>query len=391
MRPTSLLLVLGLFLVGLAIAFVAGKDCIVASDDQDDTDAIVDAFEACKNGGRIIFEEGVTYHFNTPGTTLATLQDATVKIKGTIEFPENTDFQNVDYYMTVKGDNVVFHGTGDIDGNGQAYWNHPDDYDDRPYLIQFQLTNSEIYDLTFHDSPSHHIRLYKCSNLVITDIEISVTESRLEDDNTADNTDGINLGGSHDVQINDVTMNVFDDCVSFLGDTHDIVVDGLSCTNGHGASIGTLGDENDDKSVYNILVRNSEFYDCQYAARIKAYLVEDDNDGYVKNVTFSNILVDGATRVPICINQNKNQDDDGEPFKFLGAKFQHFTIQHMDADQDVITVWCYTDDSSNKCGKWEFSDINFPSNTDRVQCHEVRSSWLSGVECNEFDAPHPCD
>jgi len=159
------------------------------------------------------------------------------------------------------------------------------------------------------------------------------------------------------------------------------LVHNMKCTGGHGVSIGSLGSGNKNDVVSGVVVSDSTFTKTKYAARIKTYLVESGNTGYVENITYSGITVVSPTSSPICVTQhycnNGNCGTGTIPFKVLGATFEKFTFSGLSTSVDVVELYCQ---SNSNCGPFKFSGVTLPSGG-KVGCNDVSGSQISGLSC----------
>eukprot|EP01112_Ceratiomyxa_fruticulosa_P016796 TRINITY_DN5122_c0_g1_i1.p1 TRINITY_DN5122_c0_g1~~TRINITY_DN5122_c0_g1_i1.p1 ORF type:complete len:389 (+),score=74.85 TRINITY_DN5122_c0_g1_i1:228-1394(+) len=379
----QLFFILGALLVLSYISQSQGATCTVTNaGGGDDTNNIVTAFNNCKSNGVIIFSAGKTYHFNTPGTTLATLSGTTVSILGSIVFPASTSFSDVSYYMTFKGSNVVINGTGDLDGNGQVYWNAGKT--GGPKLVKFQLTgSSSITGISIHDSPAQHVSVNGCNGCVFRNLNVYITWSRIQSGKKASNTDGFDIGSSSNVQIINTKVDNGDDEVAINGGVYNLLISGMNCSNGHGISIGSLGKSNANDIVDGVVITNTSFYNTQHSVRIKTFLVSPGNTGYAQNITYSNLSFHGNTEEPICITQKYcNNDDCGNgtvAFNLKGATFSNFSFNGMNLKYDMVSIWCV---SNNNCGPWKFTGVTLPSSS-VVGCYDVSGTQISGLTCQQ--------
>ncbi|CAI7787711.1 unnamed protein product [Closterium sp. NIES-54] len=90
-----------------------------------------------------------------------------------------------------------------------------------------------------------------------------------------------------------------DDNVAINDGCHNMLIENLVCINGHGVSIGSLGEDQDTGCVSDVLVRNVSFTGSNNALRIKTY---QGGKGLVSNVTYRDIRVTDVTW-PIIIDQ----------------------------------------------------------------------------------------
>ena len=79
-------------------------------------------------------------------------------------------------------------------------------------------------------------------------------------------------------------MDTGDDNCAVKEGTRNVLVDTCDFRNGHGSSIGSLGEGGSYGEVSNIVMRNIVFNQTQNAARIKTW---QGGTGAVRNITYS--------------------------------------------------------------------------------------------------------
>lgn len=107
------------------------------------------------------------------------------------------------------------------------------------------------------------------------------------------------------------------DCVAITsGDS--ITVTNMYCSGGHGLSIGSIGGKaSSTNSVSNVLIENSRVLNSSNGVRIKTNY---NTTGYVGNVTYSDIILDGNTDYGLDIQQDYlNGGPTGSPSNGVSA------------------------------------------------------------------------
>ncbi|CAI5509585.1 unnamed protein product [Closterium sp. Naga37s-1] len=137
-----------------------------------------------------------------------------------------------------------------------------------------------------------HLKVYGSNGLLIERI---TTRSPFN----SPNTDSIQLSKIENGVIRNSHLQGGDDNVAISDGCHNLLVENLVCINGHGVSIGSLGEDQDTGCVSDVLVRNVSFTGSNNALRIKTY---QGGKGLVSNVTYKDIRVTDVTW-PIIINQ----------------------------------------------------------------------------------------
>jgi polygalacturonase len=113
------------------------------------------------------------------------------------------------------------------------------------------------------------------------------------------NTDGIHVAESTAVTITSCRIGTGDDCISISNASFAVKMRGIVCDPGHGISIGSLGQGGSYAAVEGVSLDNARIARAQNGVRIKTW---QGGAGYVRNVRFSNVLVDDVDH-PIIIDQ----------------------------------------------------------------------------------------
>ncbi|XP_021909507.1 polygalacturonase At1g48100-like [Carica papaya] len=184
-------------------------------------------------------------------------------------------------------------GNGIIDGRGQKWWDLPCKPHrrsnettqsvpcDSPLTLRFfKSSNITLHGLNIKNSPQFHVKFDECENI------------HIESPGDSLNTDGIHLGRTKDVQINNSVISNGDDCVSIRTYCYNVNINNLTCSLGHGISIGSLGEDHSHACVSNITITNSIIN----GVRIKTW------QGGSFNITFNYIQIE-SVRFPIIIDQ----------------------------------------------------------------------------------------
>ncbi|GAU21642.1 hypothetical protein TSUD_251250 [Trifolium subterraneum] len=98
--------------------------------------------------------------------------------------------------------------------------------------------------------------------------------------NDSPNTDGIDIGSSTNVFINNSTIETGDDCIVINNGSSFINISGIFCGPGHGISVGSLG-------------KNKKYATVEHV---------HGGSGYARNITYENIILVGVKH-PVIIDQ----------------------------------------------------------------------------------------
>ncbi|XP_010527120.1 PREDICTED: probable polygalacturonase At3g15720 [Tarenaya hassleriana] len=221
-----------------------------------------------------------------------------VQLLGNLVGPESSGWlgDQKDKWIIFRGvDDLLFKGSGTIDGRGEPWWKaaKPKDDTNRPTSLCFQSCNNlQVKGFTSINSPRNHISITGCNRASISNVNLIAPEE-------SPNTDGIDISGSNQINITDSYIGTGDDCVAVNGGSVGIIIRNVNCGPGHGLSIGSLGRNGKRETVEQVRVQNCTFNRTDNGARIKTW---PGGSGYVKNITFEQITLIEAKN-PIIIDQ----------------------------------------------------------------------------------------
>ncbi|XP_048236331.1 probable polygalacturonase At3g15720 [Ricinus communis] len=225
--------------------------------------------------------------------------------------------------------NLTIFGTGQIDGQGSAWWSHSQS-NDLKVLIYFvssslevlssfsfkyklmiilkisrklitritialhfnQCNNLTLTGLTHINSPKSHISLSGCTGVMISHLNIIAPKE-------SPNTDGIDVSRSSHVKILHSNIATGDDCVAINGNSSNIRIIDVVCGPGHGISVGSLGANGCSDTVEEVHVQNCTFNGTQNGVRIKTW---QGGQGFARLISFEHITLI-ASKNPIIIDQ----------------------------------------------------------------------------------------
>ncbi|KAK6124922.1 hypothetical protein DH2020_041333 [Rehmannia glutinosa] len=142
------------------------------------------------------------------------------------------------------------------------------------------------------NSQKFHVVIDGCINATISRLHIIAPS-------TSPNTDGIDVGSSTNVLINNCTMETGDDCIAIKGGTSNVTISEIACGPGHGISVGSLGQGGKRDEVEGISISNCTFNRTQNGVRIKTW---QGGSGFARNINFSYINFTEADN-PVIIDQ----------------------------------------------------------------------------------------
>ncbi|XP_058749026.1 exopolygalacturonase-like [Vicia villosa] len=198
--------------------------------------------------------------------------------------------------------NLYVGGGGTLDGQGAFAWEKNDCQKNRncralPATMTFQfVTNGYIHHMRSINSKQNHFTLYECKNMVLTKLKLIAPFN-------SPNTDGIKIAMSTGITITSVNIGTGDDCIAMLYGTRGVRISNVFCGPGHGISIGSLGKNNGEEDVDDIVVKNCTFSGTNNGVRIKTWSSILQKTMYVSNIHYEDIVMHKVQN-PIIIDQN---------------------------------------------------------------------------------------
>ncbi|CAN1328972.1 Probable galacturan 1,4-alpha-galacturonidase SALK6 [Linum perenne] len=121
------------------------------------------------------------------------------------------------------------------------------------------------------------------------------------------NTDGVHIGKSSQITVQNTIIGTGDDCVSIGDSVEQVTVTNVTCGPGHGISIGSLGKYPEEKPVTGVFVKNCTLADTDNGVRIKSWPDLNPIASKVKisDVFFKNIK--GTSKNPEAMFMNCSQ------------------------------------------------------------------------------------
>ncbi|CAH9123763.1 unnamed protein product, partial [Cuscuta epithymum] len=132
-----------------------------------------------------------------------------------------------------------------------------------------------------------------CNNVNVSDVVVTAPED-------SPNTDGIHVTGTKNIHISSCVIGTGDDCISIVSGSQNVGATNITCGPGHGISIGSLGADNSEAFVSDIVVNGANLTRTTNGVRIKTWA---GGSGSAQNITFENIDMHDVEN-PIIINQN---------------------------------------------------------------------------------------
>lgn len=227
----------------------------------------------------------------------------TFMIKGTIEASLNrSDWNDENRRLWIVFDsvqNLKVKGGGVINGNGHVWWQNSCKINKTlpcigapTALVFVSCKHLRLRNLRIKDSQQFHISVKDSKEVKISKLSIHAPEK-------SPNTDGIHLDHARNVLIRDCEIRTGDDCISIWAGSKNVKVHKIVCGPGHGISIGSLGKNNTEDHVKNVMVDTVTLNGTTNGVRIKTW---QGGRGYAKHITFKNIDM-RYVKNPILIDQ----------------------------------------------------------------------------------------
>ncbi|KAF7896361.1 hypothetical protein EAF00_006375 [Botryotinia globosa] len=289
---------------------------------------------------------------------LQKLQDgSTVTFSGTTSFgtTADSDFNPI----VVKGTDITITGAAGhvIDGNGAAYWdgkgsNGGSAKPDHFFVVK-DVVNGVISNLNIQNWPTHCFDITGTHGLTVSGLTLDnsagdAPNSKSGSKPAAHNSDGFDISGSDSVTLRNCVVKNQDDCVAVTSGSN-ILVTGMTCSGGHGLSVGSVGGKSNN-TVSGVTFSDSSITNSQNGCRIKS---NAKTTGTIENVTYSNIKMSNISDYGIDVQQDYlNGGATGEPTN--GVKISGITFSGITGTA--------TDDAYNHyilCGSGSCSDFTF--------------------------------
>ncbi|KAL2196294.1 glycoside hydrolase family 28 protein [Corynascus similis CBS 632.67] len=355
----------------------------------DDTPQILEAFSQCGQDGTIVIEEG-TYHIRQVMDTMD-LRNVSIEIYGTLIWSaDNLDYwRRASFDVTyaqrqtawrIGGRDITMRGFGKalFDGNGQAWIdlaNGASNLNGRPIsLTVWYGTNVWIDGITWRMAQFWHTFVAHSENVTMTNLDMYTLSSN---GRSSQNTDGTDTWNSKNIFIANWTVTCGDDCIAVKGNSTNVHVKNVVCTESGATVIGSIGSNAYQPDyVENIVFENITAKHSSNAAWIKTY----PGTGYVRNVTFRNIHFEDVNQ-PIylssCIYSYNNCDS--SRLQITDVTWQNIT--GTSRYNVAAAIHC---SAAAPCDGFHFEDIDIkPKNggTAKVLCSNIRNQASMGLTC----------
>ncbi|XP_019150586.1 PREDICTED: exopolygalacturonase-like [Ipomoea nil] len=254
---------------------------------------------ACKESRSTVAVPGGEFLLNPVRLSGPCAGPITFAVWGVLKAPEKTFLESSEWILFEDLQHLTVTGNGVLDGQGAYAWSvnqckvNPNC---KPFSTNLKfdgVTYGRIEGITSRDSKFFHIVIDESQHVDIENIRITAPAD-------SKNTDGIHIGRSQLVQVNNVDIGTGDDCISLGPGTTNVVISQVNCGPGHGFSIGSIG-KNENEDVSGIIVKNCNITNATNGLRIKTWAPSTANK--VFNITYQDISLNGVQN-PIVIDQH---------------------------------------------------------------------------------------
>ncbi|XP_076920460.1 polygalacturonase QRT2-like [Bidens hawaiensis] len=298
---------------------------------KDDSAAFMEAWRsACSSfeGTEFVVPMNKVYHLKPITFSGPCKPNLKVKIYGTIKASSHrSDYDEDRRHWIVFEDleDFTVEGGGTINGNGRIWWIKSCKIDETqpcigaPTAVSFKnCRNLRVNNIRIKNPQQMHLTFQDSENVIASNLRIIAPAN-------SPNTDGIHITASENVQVFNSIVRTGDDCISIVDGSRNIVVRKLTCGPGHGISIGSLGKNNSEDRVSNILVDQAIISNTTNGVRIKSW---QGGSGYAKNIRFQNIIMHNVTN-PIIVDQNYCDREEDCPEQYSAVQMQNVVYRNI--------------------------------------------------------------
>lgn len=173
------------------------------------------------------------------------------------------------------------------------------------FFAAHHLDSSTISGITLKNMPVHGFSIL-ADGLTIS----GVTIDNKAGDSLGHNTDAFDIGSSTGLVLKNNKVFNQDDCVA-INSGSDITISGMTCSGGHGLSIGSVGGRSNN-IVKNVKISDSTVSDSDNGLRIKTV---SGATGSVSGISWSNIKINNCKNGIVIEQDYKNGGPTGTPTK----------------------------------------------------------------------------
>ncbi|XP_062218095.1 probable polygalacturonase At1g80170 [Phragmites australis] len=278
----------------------------VGDGNADDTEAFLNAWKtACSLDSAVFLVPGGRRRYKVGASKFMgpCKEKMIIQIQGTIVAPEEPsewDPRSPRLWLLFSGlVGARVQGGGVIDGAGSKWWassckiNKSNPCKPAPTALTIDSCRGvRVRSLRVQNAQQMHLTVSRSRNVRVAGLHVEAPAD-------SPNTDGIHVAESTAVTIQSCRIATGDDCISIANASFNVRMKNIDCGPGHGISIGSLGKDSTFAAVENVVLDTARISRAQNGVRIKTW---QGGAGYVRNVRFSNVVVEDVDH-PIIIDQ----------------------------------------------------------------------------------------
>jgi len=290
----------------------------------DDSEAILQAFNQCGQGGQIIFLNE-TYHIERVMNTTG-LNNVQIDLHGTLLWGTNISYwlanslpvgyQNQSSAWFLGGNNITFRGfnQGTFDGNGQVWYDFvkgASNLAGRPHALTIWKTQDSVFDgIRFVQSQMWTMTVAWSENVLLESIYVNSTSS---DSEPTQNTDGADTLASNNITFRNWVIDNGDDSIAIKANSTNILIQDMVLYRGLSIAIGSIGQyKGIFEFVNNVVAENVTCIGTRYMGYIKTWTGIQQGfppngggggTGLVSNIVWRNFTLNGVYQQPVQVTQ----------------------------------------------------------------------------------------
>ena len=225
------------------------------------------------------------------------------------------------------------------------------------FIVLNKMVGGTIKDLYIQNWPVHCFDITKCDLMTITGLILNNTAGYAPNSISAGlpaahNSDGFDISSTTNLVLSDTTVLNQDDCVAVTSGSN-ITVTGMTCSGGHGLSIGSVGGKSDN-TVNGVTFSNSKVSNSQNGCRIKT---NSGTTGSITNVVYENIALSGISIYGIDVQQDyHNGGPTGKPTN--GVTINGLTFTNVTGTATSTGTDYYILCGSGSCSNFSFKGVH---------------------------------
>lgn len=235
------------------------------------------------------------------------------------------------------------------------------------FIVLDKMVNGKITNLNIQNWPVHCFDITGCDGMTISGLTLDnsagdAANSASDGDPAAHNSDGFDISSTDNLILSNTVVKNQDDCVAVTSGTN-ITVTGMTCSGGHGLSIGSVGGKSNNV-VSGVTFSDSTITDSENGCRIKS---NSGTTGTIENIVYKNITLSGITDYGIDVQQDYlNGGATGTPTNGVtisGVTFESVTGTTT-GDAIDYYVLCGT-----ACSDFTFTDVSITGGSGTSSCN----------------------